>query len=460
MLNEGSDNIMNYARWATNEEIMKRLKRVNLKDKNIESGTPLGYDEDSLIVDTGETHSLVIGSTGSGKTQSNILPGINLAIRAEESFLINDPKGEIYEKLANKLKIENYNVVVLDFEDARYGNNWNPLELAYNLYKEGKKDASQKIIEDLGYYLFYDYKEKGSDPFWLISTIDYTTGLILYLFENATYEAINLKSLINLSNNIMVKKNPEEFLEKLDKNSNIYLNLVGTLKAPQETRGSILAVFNQKIKKYLSREELSDMLSTTDFDFDNIGNQKIAIFLVSGQSSHSNNLIPLFVNQVVNAVDLYGKKERRLNIFLDEFDSLTPIKNFTKIMDYSRSIKIRFTVIIKSYAHLTTAYGKEDTELLKMCFGNIIYLLSNDIYTLQEISNYCGNKLENNQVVPLITIEELKTLNNFEAIVIIPRLMPIKTKLLPDYKIDWGYTVEKSSIPKRNKVNTEIYEII
>ena len=84
-------------------------------------------------------------------------------------------------------------------------------------------------------------------------------------------------------------------------------------------------------------------------------------------------------------------------------------------------------------------YSKEDTEILKMCFGNIIYLLANDIYTLEEISNYCGNQLIDGEIKPLITPEELKTMEVFNAIVIMPRMMPFKTKLLPDYQIDWGY---------------------
>ena len=59
---------------------------------------------------------------------------------------------------------------------------------------------------------------------------------------------------------------------------------------------------------------------------------------------------------------------------------------------------------------------------------------------------------------PLITIEELKLLKPFEAVITIPRMMPIKTMLLPDYKIDWGYEVKKEEIPLRNIADVKIYE--
>ena len=78
-----------------------------------------------------------------------------------------------------------------------------------------------------------------------------------------------------------------------------------------------------------------------------------------------------------------------------------------------------------------------------MVFGNIIYLLANDIETLQDISKLCGNQQSERGIEPLISVEELKLLNNFEAVILIPRIYPIRTKLLPDYEIDWKFSEEK-----------------
>ena len=216
-----------------------------------------------------------------------------------------------------------------------------------------------------------------------------------------------------------------------------------------ETRGSIITVFNQKMKKYISRENLANMLSASDFDICELSNKQTALFIINGHTNYCDNLIPLFVNQVVEGVNFFGKQEKTLSILLDEFDSLIPIKDFSRLISFSRSINVRFTVVIQSYKHLETMYSKEDAEILKMCFGNIIYLLANDIYTLEEISTYCGNELVDGNVVPLITPEELKTMNHFEALVIMPRMMPFKTKMLPDYQTPWGYEDIPNEIPKR-----------
>ena len=449
---------MNYSKWATKAEMQKRTVPVSLKTKAEKSGLPVMYDDNYLYIDTNETHNLLIGSTGSGKTQAVILPIIRLAMMAGESLVVNDPRGDIYKKIANKLREENYNVIALDFNDSRFGNSWNPLDLAYKQYKEGNKDKALDLIEDLGYYLFNDENRKEEDPFWMNSTINYFTGLVLYLFENAKSEEINLLSVVNIANSLR-EKDGKEFLSKIPSTSVIYIKLVGTLLAPPETKGSILSVFNQKIERYLSKENLANMLCKSDFDLATISAKKTAIFIVSGLNQQYRNLIPLFANQIMDAVNLYGNCDKEINLLLDEFDSMIPIKDFALKLGFCRSIKIRITVTVQSFVHLANMYSKEDVEILKMCFGNTIYLLSEDIYTLEEISKRCGTHLVDGKEEPLISVSELKTFEYFEAVILMPRMMPFRTKMLPDYKIDWGYEDEKVEIPAREKQEVRIYDI-
>lgn len=453
---------MKYARWSTQEEMKKYLKGVNLKTGVVKSGLPIMYDDEYLYIDSRESHSLIVGATGCGKTQSVTLPMIKLGMMAGENLFVNDVNGELYRLTADKLTKEGYKVIVVNFDNANLGNSWNPLSLPYKLYKNGDKDRALELIEDLGYYIFTD-RNDTSDPFWVNSTIDYFTGLTLYLFENAREEEVNLNSIHAMSNSINSSNGKlsfaDIFMSKLDRNSNIYFNLSGTLLAPNETRGSIVSVFSQKIKKYITRESLCNMMSSSDFDITNIGKEKTALFIVSGKTTFSNSLIPLLVSQIINAIDLFGDREVVNNILLDEFEQLLPIKNFSKLINYIRGIRIRLTVFIKSYIDLTSTYGEENAEIIKMCFGNILYLLANDLLTLEEISKLCGNELVDGKIEPLITVEELKIFNNFEAIALVPRMMPFKTKLLPDYQVDYGYETIKVEIPNRKINEINIFDV-
>ena len=449
---------MYYAKWCKETEMKKSLKEITIGEENKKGGIPIINDGKKAYISNTLTHTLVIGSIGSGKTQTTILPLVKTALFSNESVVINDVKGEIYQKLAYNFQEKGYDIIVLNLDNPNQGNSWNPLTLPYLLYIKGERDKSTKLIEDLGYYLLSDIKNENMDSFWTNSTIDYFTGLTLYLFENASSNEINLNSIYTLANELDDPKKAKTFLNNLEKTSTIYYNVLGTLSSPPETKGGIIATFNQKLKKYISLEDLSNMLATTDFDIKEISNKKTAIFIISGLSTQSGYLIPLFVNQVINATNEFGNHNKTLNMLLDEFDTMLPINNFTTLINYSRSINIRFTVVIKSYIDLKNIYGQEKTEIIKSCFPTIIYLLSNDIYTLEEISKMCGNKENNKQILPLITIEELKVMPQFGAIILMPRIMPFKTKLLPDYKINWNLEEKDSKIPERKQNKIEIYK--
>jgi len=427
---------MNFAKWETEENMKKYIPLigVNWNTEVKSSGLPMAYDDNYLYISDRLNHSLVIGSTGSGKTQTITLPLLELANKAGESVVIHDTKNELYEATNEIFKENGYNVIRLNFDDAMDSNNWNPLDLPFRLYKEGNKDKAQDMLEELAFYLLNDLEEVNADPFWINSAINYFTGLTLYAFENE--KKVSLTTIRDLD--IQVKESGKDFKDKLDKKSSAYINLSGVLNAPNETKGSILSVFSQKIKRFISKENLNKLLSKSDFDITNIAKEKTIIYVVSGNSSNSERLLPLLISQVYYAKDEYSKKEGKINIIVDDFFGLYPIKNFEKMLNYSRGINITFTLMIRGFNDLKNKYGKENTEILKLCFANIVYLLSQDIETLEEISNLCGKTCEDGVVKPLISVEELKILRVFEAIILIPRIMPIKTKLLPHYEMKKG----------------------
>jgi len=199
------------------------------------------------------------------------------------------------------------------------------------------------------------------------------------------------------------------------------------------------------------------MMLKSSFDITNLSNEKTIVYIISGLSSYSNSLIPLFVSQVFESKNLYSNRKKILNIILDDFYNMLPIKDAANMFNYSRSLYIRYTVVIRSFNDLLNVYGKENTEMIKMCFGKIIYLLSNDIYTLEEVSKLCGNQEKDGQIVPLITVEELKYLDKFEAIFLIPRIMPFRTKLIPDYQIRWPFKETKTELELRKENNLDIF---
>ena len=158
---KGGNSMNQYSHFATEEEIENRLLEVSFEKELGKSGIPLFYKNNKTFIDDSEAHNLIIGSAGSGKTQAFILPMIFLSKKAKESMIINDPNGELYKECANSLEKDGYNTIVLDFKEAKYGNNWNPLTFIYKLYKNKEHDLAIQLLEDLGYYLFYEQNIKS-----------------------------------------------------------------------------------------------------------------------------------------------------------------------------------------------------------------------------------------------------------------------------------------------------------
>ena len=443
---------MSYSRWATKEEILFKTAPLSKSSEVKKSGIQFMYDDENMYIDEGETHNLIVGSTGSGKTQTTLLPQMRLAIKAGESFVVNDVRGEIYDKLSGELSKQGYKTYIINLAEEGKGNYFNPLSLPYKLYKQGNIDESVDMVENIGHYLLSsDNPNSNEDPFWENSAINYFVGLVLYLFENAKEEEINFASVMSLSDD---NEKLTEVVNKINYSSKVYSFLVPIVNAPKDTKGSIIAVFNQKIRYYTSRDSLMKIFSHNDIELSTI-REKTAIFIVSENKSFTRSVIPLIIDQINYAASISNNK-KRLNIYIDEFENLKAIKDFVNMLNLGRSNSIRYSICVKSILELQYAYGDRNLELILMSFGNIIYLLANDTFTLERISKMCGRLDENND---LITIEDLKTLKSFEAIIIAPRVYPIKTKLLPDFEVDWGFDTTVIEQPTLTDKPVEVFKL-
>ena len=92
-----------------------------------------------------EKHSLVLGTTGTGKSQIIAIPTIRIFAHSGQkpSMVISDPKGELYRDNANVLKEEGYQIMVLDLEDPFTSSRWNPMENAFDLYQRATNLPSE-----------------------------------------------------------------------------------------------------------------------------------------------------------------------------------------------------------------------------------------------------------------------------------------------------------------------------
>ena len=465
-----------YSRWSKEKEIQEdeHVVELDIHDKKVSgAGVPLILKKDKVWVDDGEYHTLVVGSTGSGKTQTVIFPAVKLLARHNESMIITDPKGEIYEQTANMLRKRGYQILLLNFRNPQNGNAWNPMSLPYKLYREGNQDKAIELLDDLALNILYDDSSNTQDPFWEKTSADYFAGVALGLFEDAKPEEININS-ISLATTVGEEKFGgstyiKEYFGDKDPRSAAAIDASSTIMAPDETKDSILAVFKQKIKLFASRENLSEMLSYSDIDISTIGEKKTAVFIViQDEKKTYHALATILLKQIYEtlistAQKHGGKLPVRTNFLLDEFANMPPLKDVTTMITAARSRKIRFTMIVQNFAQLDQVYGKEEAETIRGNCGNLIYLITSELKALEEISKMCGEvkskKDDKTASTPLVTVSDLQRMKLFDVIILRSRLQPFKTHFTPNFEIKWGEKYPKSGYPTRKKREIHTFDI-
>ena len=463
-----------YSRWAKEKELQEELTRVEITQKNSKAaGVPIMLNNTEMWVDNGEYHSLVIGATGSGKTQTVILPMVHSLAKARESMIITDPKGEIYEKTSNMLRARGYQILLLNFRDPQNGNAWNPMSLPYQMYKSGNQDKAIELLDDLALNILYDDSNKNADPFWEKTSADYFSGVALGLFEDAKADEININS-ISLATTVGEEKFGgstyiKEYFAAKDPGSAAAINASSTIMAPSETKGSILSVFKQKVKLFASRENLSEMLSYSDINLESIGERPTAVFIViQDEKKTYHSLVTILLKQIYETLISVaqrhgGKLPVRTNFLLDEFANMPPLKDVTTMITAARSRAIRFTMIIQNFAQLDDVYGKEEAETIRGNCGNIIYLITTELKALEEISKMCGEqkskKDDKTASTPLVTVSDLQRMKQFEVIILRMRKQPFKTKFTPYFKLDWGRNYPLAKYPTRPKRPLHTFDI-
>ena len=466
-----------YSSWAKEKDIKEQsdVECVHPTDEVVNAaGIPLINDGKNIWVDNGAYHNLVIGSTGSGKTQTIVKPMVNLLAKKGESMIITDPKGEIYKYSASYLKEKGYRIIVLNFREPQRGNSWNPLTLPNKYYRAGNQDKAIELLNDVALNILYDPSNKNESDFWEKSAADYFSGLALGLFQDAKEEEVNLNS-INVMSTVGEERYAmsnyiKEYFGMKGEKSNAYMFASSTINAPNDTKGGLLATFRQKIRNFSTGEALSEMLSYSDFDMKDIGNGKTAVFMIIHDEKKTYHpLMTIFIKQCYEtlidvAQENGGKLPVRTNFILDEFANMPPLKDVDAMVSAARSRDIRFTFIIQNFAQLNDVYGENVAEIIKGNCGNLVYLISTEMKALEEISKMCGevkvtDEKDKNATRPLITITDLQKMKLFEAIIIRLRTSPFRTKLEPDFKMEWGIERKEEEYPTRIKHEVEIFDL-
>ena len=302
---------------------------------------------------------IVTGDIASGKTTNILFPIVDNAINNKESLFILDSREEYINKYYDKLKENNYNIVILNLRDMDKSEGWNPLEYPYNLFKNGNEDKAQDYLEKIGKTIFYE--NTNSDPFWSTTASDFFTGITLGLFEDGKEDEVNLNSVNGMFNGVDKRFGATDYITEYftakGVTSKPYIFASTTFLAPKETKGSILSVARQKLRLYVSREKLSYLMNKTTFNFEDVASKPTAIILIARDENRSlNTLSAMFIEQLY-AILLERKAKVKFNFVLDNFDIIEKCNDLVDILGSCLSRNIKVYLATRSLEKLLDEYG-------------------------------------------------------------------------------------------------------
>lgn len=413
--------------WFIKREIMEKYPNVVLNDKNEKTpgGLVLAYDEKKAYVDASDSHTLVVGSTGSKKSRLVVMPTVISLLKAGENVIVSDPKREIYDTTYDLAKEEGYRIITVDFRNPRNSSRWNPLGVLDEAIKSGNDDKiALEIRKTAGSFIVIG---DGRDPYWSKASIEFLEN-ILYL--NVIGGRADLKSFMenidrvedilrlsevegpnsisdriyNLISKTREKNRVKEMPYSKTKEYGDRLKdfVMKWASYPSGTRGSVLATMSSNLQIFKANKGIIDNSAKSDFTYgDIIGKkQKTVVYLIiPEENSAYEMLVKMFVEQsysyLISAIQekYNAKAPRRINYVLDEFANIPPINDFEKNISISRSRNIRFFLVVQDISQIEHRYGEKNAYTIVGNCNNIAYLYCNDVKTNNFIHDRVSDKI-------------------------------------------------------------------
>ena len=384
--------------------------------------------------------------SGSGKSASYSIPN---AYQMLGSYVFTDPKGELYDRTAGYLKAHGYKIKVLNLVRPEYSDGYNPLmhissgldvDVIANTIVKGQQSESG-----------------SSEPYWDDMAEMLLKALIYYLLATRPEEEQNLAScaeLVRAANANGGSNLLTELMSKLPYDHPARMNYKSIEIAPEKTYSSILSSLQSKLGKFDSKE-IAELTSTDTIDFEEIGNEKTAVYVISSDTHTAYDfLLTIFFAQMIQQLYDYadqngGALKEQTFFILDEFANIGKIPDFDKKISTSRSRKISFSVILQNIDQLEAVYEKSYETIMGNCDTHV-FLGSNSFKTVEYFSKQLGEKTIDRDNISinkdkqnhrtgkslsdqimaraLMTPDELRRLDNDLCIIFEKGLKPVKAK--------------------------------
>jgi type IV secretion system protein VirD4 len=409
-----------YARWATQKEIeetyqiiayepQKWRQGINLPPE-MEGSTVLGYIEKNgqifARIDTSDSHTLILCTTGGQKTTGVLYPNLELTCACGHSFLTTDTKGDAFRDYAGVAeKHYGYASYVIDLRNPTRSHGFNMLHLVnkyMDLYKQSgsltDKARSERYAKITAKTIVHmeGFDGGGQNAFFYEAAEGIIASTIMLVSEFCNKKERHIVSVFKIIQELLQTKTPlpsQNDKENKVKPQNDYQKLMELLPPEHKARwlasaalntaeSSMHSVMSTAISRLLSfiDSELEQILCfDSDVDAEQFCNGKTAVFIVFPEEDVTKYfLVSLFVTQLYNeslTIANQGGKNRldkRVLFYLDEYGTLPKFDSAEQMFTAGKSRNIILYPMIQSLAQLQQKYGREGGEIIIDCCTNVL----------------------------------------------------------------------------------------
>jgi len=405
------------ARWASQQEINETYQVVPFEPKKwrigkslpqLEGATVLGYlgrpGHVSTRIDTSDNHTMLISTTGGGKTTFFLYPNLEMTCACGFSFLATDTKGDVFRDYAGiAQKYYGYIPYVIDLRNPTRSHGFNLLHLVNKYIDRYKKSGSLSDKARAERYAKITAKTivrvqgfdgGGQNSFFYDAAEGLISSTILLVSEFCGKGERHIVSVFKIVQELLQTRTQGVPKNSQVKPKNEYQKLIELLPAEHKARwlagaalntaeSSMHSVMSTAMSRLLSfiDSELEQILCfESDVDAEQFCNGKTAVFIVFPEEDNTKHfLVSLFVSQLYNEAlvvanqDGKNKLDKRVIFYLDEYGTLPKFDNAEDMFTAGRSRNIFLFPMLQSLAQLTKNYGREGAEIISDCCQNSVF---------------------------------------------------------------------------------------
>ena len=399
----------------------------------------------NLSLELSFRNCLTIGGTGTGKSSTILLPSL---YSMQGSFVVHDISGELYEKSARYLELKGYTLKVLNFSSLT-SDGFNPLSRA-NTTSEINKAASLLIRTTLGH--------TTSDPFWNLQATT-LLGLIIHLVKTQKKKYQNFAGVRYFLS--VLRINPDEmesYIKRLPKQQ-LQTEYQAFLSLEEKVKAGVVATCLSALQIFTD-ETVARVTAFDSIDFSSLRKKPTAIFIQNpvADQSYYTAISSLFLEQLFAELlqQLPKKQDQSVFALIDEAASLYLPSLATAVANV-RKYRTGLLLALQDFNQLIHVYGKEQAETIKAnCFAKL-YFTGQSYQTAAELEHMLGQQVYTDErgleyIRPLITKDELRTLDTRRALLVCGNHQPMVTRLIPYYQQAWFLKLSKLKPRRRTKL--------